>query len=349
MSNTCATLYGDRILELDERPIPNPGKRDVLLLIKSVGICGSDLKYWAYGRCGRFLMESPMVTGHEASGVVVKLGKDVTTLQIGDRVAIEPGIPCRTCDLCKRGRYNLCTDVIFCATPPVDGNLCQFYTHPADFCYNLPDNISFDEGALLEPLSVAVYGCERGLVGLGSTVLVCGAGPVGLLTMMTAKAMGAEKVIITDIDDHRLLFAKRLGADCTLKVPIPVDEKKFAEEVKVQLGCAPDVSIECSGADSSLTIAIYVTKAGGSVVLIGRGSMEPTIPLTYAAVREIDIKGVFRYANSYPKALSLLTSGKIDVKSLISHRFALTQSQQAFETAVNRESKAIKVIITCEN
>ncbi|XP_033118858.1 sorbitol dehydrogenase-like [Anneissia japonica] len=297
MSNICATLHANRVLKLDKRHIPNPGNNEVLLSMKSVGICGSDLKYWAYGKCGRFVMDSPMVIGHEASGVVAKLGEGVTNLKVE----------------------------------------------------RLPDNVSFDEGALLEPLSVAVYGCERGGVGLGSSVLVCGAGPVGLLTMMTAKAMGADIVAITDIDDHRLSVAKSLGADHILKVPMSVEEKQFALQIQSVMGCAPDVTLECSGVDSSLRLALYASQEGGSVVMIGRGSMEPTIPLAYVALREIDIKGVFRYANSYPKALSLITSGKIDVQPLVSHHFTLSQSQEAFETAVDRESKAIKVIISCEN
>ncbi|XP_006811586.1 sorbitol dehydrogenase-like [Saccoglossus kowalevskii] len=345
--NLSVVLHGKDDMRLENKPISPPGPSDVLLQVHSVGICGSDIKYWTHGYCGRFVLESPMVMGHEGSGTVIQIGKNVKDLKIGDRVAIEPGIPCRECQLCKDGRYNICIDVKFCATPPVDGNLCRYYTHPADFCHKLPPNVSLEEGALIEPLSVAVYSCSRGNVGLGSNVLICGAGPVGLLVLLTAKAMGAATVAITDIDEHRLSIAKEKGADCVIMVE-KTDNKQLAERTVDIMGCSPDVVFECSGSDDSLCMGIYACKSGGCVVLIGRGSLEPTIPLVNAAVREIDIKGIFRYANCYAKAISMVSSGALEVSSLISHRFDLTKSLDAFTTANDRNSKAIKVIINCD-
>lgn len=163
----------------------------------AVGICGSDVHYWTHGRIGHFVLGSPMIIGHEAAGIVVGCGKNVNHLMPGDRVAVEPGVPCRQCADCKRGKYNLCKDIIFCATPPCNGNLTRFYTHAADFCHKLPDNVSLEEGALLEPISVAVQACKRAGVTLGSKVLITGAGPIGLVSMMVAKAMGASEVIIS--------------------------------------------------------------------------------------------------------------------------------------------------------
>ena len=191
---------------------------DVLIRMQEVGICGSDVHYWTKGCIGDFVVKAPMVLGHEASGIVHEVGECVTHLKkgistiikneygirscdlfyyTGDRVAIEPGVPCSLCDFCKNGQYNLCGDVFFCATPPDHGNLCRFYTHAADFCYKLPDHVSLEEGALLEPLSVGVHACRRAGVAIGKTVLICGAGPIGLVCLLTAKAMGASSVLIT--------------------------------------------------------------------------------------------------------------------------------------------------------
>ncbi|KAL4239697.1 hypothetical protein ACF0H5_000501 [Mactra antiquata] len=345
--NTAAVLHGPLDVRFENIKIPDLGENDVLLRMGSVGICGSDLKYWKLGKCGRFTIETPMVMGHEAAGTVVKLGTKVKNLKIGDRVAIEPGVPCRMCDLCKTGKYNLCKDIFFCATPPDDGNMCQFYKHPADFCFKLPDNMSLDDGAMLEPLAVAVYSCKRGQVQPGSRVLICGAGPVGILAMQVAKNMGAASVLLTDIDDHRLSTAKTMGADYILKVNTD-DPKLLAEQITTIMGEEPNVSIECSGVDFSFRTAIHATYPGGSIVMVGRGSFDVTIPYTIAATKEVDIKGIFRYANCYPAALAYVSSGVIDVKSLISHHFSVSEVVKAFETASTPQCKAIKVMIHCE-
>ncbi|XP_070568164.1 sorbitol dehydrogenase-like [Ptychodera flava] len=344
--NLSSVIYGAGDMRLENRPIPQPGENEVLLAMQSVGICGSDLKYWSIGRCGRFIVKSPMVIGHEASGTVIQVGDKVKNLQIGDRVAIEPGVSCRMCKICKQGRYNLCPEMKFCATPPVDGLLCRYYVHPADFCFKLPDHMSLEEGAMMEPLAVAVYGCERGNVTLGSNVLICGAGPVGLLTLLTAKSLGAATIAITDIDQNRLDVAMAMGATHGILVE-SIDNKQMAAKIVDIIGCSPDVTLECSGSDVSLVIGIYATTPGGSVILIGRGSMEPKVPMVEAAGKEIDIKGVFRYANCYPKALAMVSSGQIDIKSLVTHRFTLENSEDAFKTASDRSSKSMKVIINC--
>ncbi|XP_077977367.1 sorbitol dehydrogenase-like [Glandiceps talaboti] len=343
--NLSAVVFGDGGIKIETRAIPIPSENEVLLAIHQVGICGSDIKYWSHGKCGRHVMKTPMVIGHEASGIVLQLGQKVKHLQVGDRVAIEPGVPCRLCKICKGGRYNLCPNVMFCATPPVDGNLCRYYVHAADFCFKLPSNLSLEEGAMVEPLAVAVYGCERGSVGLGTNVLICGAGPVGLLVLMTAKSLGAATVAITDIDQNRLAVAMEMGADHTILIDTK-DNRQSAEKIVDIMGCSPDVTIECSGSNDSVSIGIYATSPGGSVILIGRGTLEVQVPLVEAATKEVDIKGVFRYANCYPKAISMLSTGSLDVKPLITHRFTLDQSLDAFKTAIDRTSNAIKVMIS---
>lgn len=344
--NLCAVLRSVGDLRLEEKPVPQPGRGEVLLQMRSVGICGSDVHYWVAGRIGDFVVKAPMVMGHESSGTVAALGEGVTNLQIGDRVAIEPGVPCRTCSFCKAGRYNLCPDMKFCATPPVDGSLARYYVHAADFCYKLPDHVSFDEGALLEPLSVGVHACQRAGVKLGSKVLVCGAGPIGLVCLLTAKASGASQVIITDLEENRLQVAKKLGADHTVKVTSR-DSRAVAEQITKTLGCQADRTIECSGAQPSIATAIYATRSGGVLVLVGLGAPEVNIPIVDAAVREVDIRGIFRYCNCYPTALEMVASGRVDVKPLITHTYKLEESLEAFERAKTMAGGAIKVMIRC--
>lgn len=345
--NIAAVLHGPLDVRFEKLPVPELGQNEVLLSMGSVGICGSDIKYWMTGKCGRFSVDSPMVMGHEAAGTVVRIGAGVKNLKEGDRVAVEPGVPCRTCYLCKTGRYNLCKDVFFCATPPDNGNMCKFYKHPADFCYKLPDHVSLDEGAMLEPLAVAVYSCKRGQVGPGSYVLICGAGPVGILAMMVAKQMGASAILLTDISEHRLSVAKSLGADHVIKVSTN-DPKKLANQIEATMGRQPDVSIECSAVDFSFRTAIYATYPGGNIVMVGRGSFDVTIPYTVAATKEVDIKGIFRYANCYPAALDFVSSGAVNVKPLITHHFPLHEAVEAFETAKSPSSNAMKVMIHCD-
>ncbi|XP_071964107.1 sorbitol dehydrogenase-like [Antedon mediterranea] len=345
--NLSAILKKQGELVLEDTPIPKPGKNEVQIRMQRVGICGSDVHYWTHGRIGHFIVEAPMILGHESSGIVSEVGEGVQHLKTGDRVAIEPGVPCRMCEFCKKGRYNLCHDMVFCATPPVDGSLRRFYTHASDFCYKLPDHVSMEEGALLEPLSVAVHACRRAGVTLGNNVLICGAGPIGLMSMIVAKAMGAAVIAITDIDEGRLNKAKELGVNYTVKVDSR-DGKVMAAKIEEIMGCQPDVTIECSGAEPSVQTSVYATKSGGMVVLVGMGPNEMlSAPLINAGVREVDIRGIFRYANCYPIALSMIASGQVNVKPLITHHFDLEKTMDAFETAKTGAGGAIKVMIHC--
>ncbi|CAG4935936.1 unnamed protein product [Colias eurytheme] len=341
--NLTAVLYKTKDLRLEQTPIPEIKDDEVLLRMDCVGICGSDVHYWQSGSCGHFVLKSPMVMGHEASGVVAKLGKNVKHLQVGDRVAIEPGVPCRYCEFCKTGRYHLCPDIEFCATPPFHGNLTRYYKHAADYCYKLPDHVSMEEGALLEPLSVGIHACRRGGVTAGDVVLVLGAGPIGLVTMLAAKAMGASKILITDILASRLETAKQLGADHTLLVSRDSNEAELVKKVHELLGEHPNISIDASGAQSTVRLALLATKSGGVAVLVGMGSSELTLPLAGAVAREVDIRGIFRYVNEYPIALSLVASGQINVKPLVTHHYSLEETLEAYEVA--KQGLGIKVMI----
>ncbi|XP_023187808.1 sorbitol dehydrogenase isoform X2 [Xiphophorus maculatus] len=322
--NLSAVLYAKGDLRIEHRPISEPGPNEVLLQMHSVGICGSDVHYWQHGQIGDFVLKKPMVLGHEAAGRVVKVGSAVSHLKPGDRVAIEPGVPRDMDEFFKRGQYNLSPTIFFCATPPDHGNLCRYYTHNANFCYKLPDNVTFEEGALIEPLSVGIHACRRAGVTLGSTVLICGA----------------------DLFAERLGVAKELGADFQLTVKKDDGAQQLAKKVEEILGAQPQITIECTGVESCIQTALYATCSGGVVMLVGLGAAMTTVPLVNAAVREVDIRGVFRYCNTWPMAIAMLSSGKVNVKPLVTHRFPLEQAVQAFETT--HQGLGIKVMLKCD-
>ncbi|XP_013412415.1 sorbitol dehydrogenase [Lingula anatina] len=344
-TNLTAVLRTKGDLRLEETDIPQPKKGEVQLAIHSVGICGSDVKYWKDGAIGHFVVKKPMILGHETSGTVSALGEGVTNLKVGDRVAVEPGVPCRVCDLCKEGLYNLCPDVDFCATPPGHGSLRRYYCHAADFCYKLPDHVSQEEGALLEPFSVGLHACRRAGIQPGSSVLISGAGPIGLMSLVSAKAMGASDVCVTDISSARLEFAMAMGATHTLLIEQADRVEDLAVKVKERLGCMPSVTVECSGAESGLQLGIIATRPGGVVAAIGHGLSSVGIPLVLAVAKEIDIRGCFRYCNDYQLALKLVATGQVNIKPLITHRFTLGQTLDAFEMA--KSGKAVKCMIRC--
>ncbi|XP_056644817.1 sorbitol dehydrogenase-like [Diorhabda sublineata] len=343
--NLSAVLYGIKDLRLEQRPIPVPSDNQVLLQMEVVGICGSDVHYYIGGRCGPFIVEKPMVIGHEASGTVVKTGKNVKHLKPGDRVAIEPGVPCRSCQYCKTGSYNLCPDVFFCATPPDDGNLSRYYVHDADFCFKLPENMSLEEGALMEPLSVGVHACKRAGIEFGDVCLITGAGPIGLVTLLAAKAMGAVKVVITDVISKKLEVAKDLGADYTIKIDRNMSEEDIIKKVVELLGQEPNKSFDCTGIESCIRICVAATAAKGCAVLVGMGKVEINLPLSKALAKEVDIRGIFRYANDYPTSIQMVQSGKINVKPLVTHHYTLEETLKAFNTAHTQEGNPIKVLI----
>lgn len=313
-----------------------------------VGICGSDVHILTHGGFGEYKLRQPMVIGHESSGVVIGVGRMVKRLKVGDRVAVEPAIGCKSCKLCKAGRYNLCPEGIYSATPPTHGTLQNYYTHPEDCCFKLPPNVTMEEGALLEPLAVGVHSCRVAGVVLGSNVLVLGAGPIGLVTVMVAKAMGADKVCVLDLVQSKLDWAKQVGADCTLLVKKNDKEEDTVKKIRQLLGVAPDISIECTGAESCVRLGILATELGGVLTLVGIGTTNMNLPITIALVREVEIRSAFRYANDYPAALAMVANGTIDVTKLITHHFDLRESVEAFKTARYGLDGAIKVMIHCQ-
>ncbi|KAH7300418.1 hypothetical protein KP509_24G061700 [Ceratopteris richardii] len=321
---------------------------DVRVKIKAVGICGSDVHYVKKLRNSRVAMKEPMVLGHESSGVICEVGASVTHLRVGDRVALEAGIPCNSCVLCKEGRYNLCKNVRFFGSPPTNGSLTQEVVHPASLCYKLPDNLTFEEGAMCEPLSVGVHACRRAKVEPGRRVLILGAGPIGLIVLLVSRAFGATTVHVTDIDQRRLMAAASLGAEGTLRVSSDMnDMENEVMELKQLIGVPIDVTFDCVGITKTMQTALKVTKSGGKVCLVGMGQDNLTLPLTSSAAREVDVLGIFRYCNTYPLCLDLLQSRKVDVRPLITHRYRLTEDdmKEAFQTTA-MAGDAIKVMFT---
>uniref|UniRef100_K3YIQ8 Enoyl reductase (ER) domain-containing protein n=1 Tax=Setaria italica TaxID=4555 RepID=K3YIQ8_SETIT len=298
-------------------------------------------------RIAHFVVKEPMVIGHECAGVIEEVGAGVKHLSAGDRVALEPGVSCWRCRHCRGGRYNLCEDMKFFATPPVHGSLAHQIVHPADLCFKLPDNVSLEEGAMCEPLSVGVHACRRAGVGPETAVLVMGAGPIGLVALLAARAFGAPRVAIVDVDEHRLSVARSLGADAAVRVsPRPDDVGEEVERIRAALGGAEiDVTLDCAGFSKTVATALGATRPGGKVCLVGMGHNEMTVPLTSAAIREVDVVGVFRYKDTWPLCIEFLRSGKVDVKPLITHRFGFSQREveEAFEVSA-RGRDAIKVM-----
>lgn len=286
-----------------------------------------------------------MVLGHESSGTVLETGSAVTSLKKGDRVAMEPGICCRRCVRCKEGQYNLCFDMAFAATPPYDGTLAKYYVLPEDFCYKLPDNVTTEEGALLEPLAVAVHITRQSNIKYGDSIVVFGAGPVGILCCAVAKALGATKIVSVDINAERLEFVKNfVGASTYVSQKISAEENAANIIKENDLGEGADVAIDASGVEPSIQAAIHVVRKGGSYVQGGMGRDTCTFPIMAACTKELTIRGSFRYSQGdYSTALQLVSSGTVKVKDVISRKVKFEDALQAFEDIKN--GRGIKVLI----
>ncbi|RMY53067.1 hypothetical protein D0865_05445 [Hortaea werneckii] len=315
-------------LNLVDAETPEPGPNECLVHVRATGICGSDVHFWKEGRIGSSIIDRPVGLGHESAGVVVKLGSQCERLKVA----------------CRTGRYNACPEVIFYSSPPVPGTLRRYHAHPEAWLHKLPDNMSFEEGALLEPLSVALAGIERSGLRLGDNLVICGAGPIGMVTLLAAHAAGAGPVVITDLDESRLAMAKKLVPRVrTVQIQKADDAQQSAYLVKSALGAEAKLVIECTGVQSSIHTGIYASQFGGTVFIIGVGKDTQEIPFMNASFREIDIRFQFRYHETYPKAIMLVSEGLIDLKPLVTHRFSLDQGKEAFEAASNPAARAVKV------
>ncbi|EEY68511.1 alcohol dehydrogenase, putative [Phytophthora infestans T30-4] len=294
------------VVKYEDRPVPEiKDPLDVIVNVHFTGICGSDVHYYTHGCIGKYVVDKPMVLGHESAGVVHAVGSPVKSLKVGDEVAMEPGVPCRRCVRCLEGNYNLCPDMAFAATPPYDGTLAKFYRMPEDFCYKLPSNVSMQEGAMLEPTAVAVHFCRLAKVSPGQKVVVFGVGPVGLLTCKVARYVFGATTVVGD------------GAD---------------------------VVIDASGAEPCIQTAIYVARNGGTFTQGGMGKTDITFPIGIMCGKELHVTGSFRYsAGDYQLALDMIASGKLSVKELISETVPFEQAKEAFDNV--KRGNGIKWLI----
>jgi L-iditol 2-dehydrogenase len=320
---------------IEERSVPRPGPAEVVVRVRSVGVCGSDTHYYDHGRIGSFVVEEPLVLGHEASGEVTELGSDVTRLSIGQRVSVEPGVPDLTCEQCLAGRYNLCPDMRFFATPPIDGAFAEYVVVHEAFAHPVPEIISDDAAALLEPLSVGIWACKKARVSAGDRVLITGAGPIGLVSVQAALAFGATEVIVSDVNPARLALAKDLGATEV------VDAR---ETTLSDLPRPPGVLLECSGHAPAISDAIRALDRAGRAVLVGMGGDEVPLPVSVVQERELQLTGTFRYAGTWPTAIALVASGRIDLDRLVTGTYQLDQAEDAL-TAGRRDQRTVKVVI----
>ncbi len=343
-------LHQTHDVRWETREVKAPGPLEARIHIQCIGICGSDLHYYTHGRIGSFVVENPLVLGHEVSGIVEAIGEQVTRLKIGDRVALEPGIPCGRCDYCKRGSYNLCPKMRFMATPPIDGALSEYVIWPEDFIFPIPEHVSLEAAALLEPLAVAVWAVQRGGVSMGDSVVVLGAGPIGCTTLQAAKAAGATIRIAVDLEPFRLEMAKQMGATHTINA----QEEDVLERIRditttldlPRSHAGVDVAFETAGSVATCRMSLAAPRPGGVTVLVGLPP-DPLISLDIvsAASRETQVRGLFRYANCYPESLALVASGAVNLDALVTQNYAFSQTPAALEFAVNDKSSSMKVMI----
>ncbi|TME12686.1 MAG: NAD(P)-dependent alcohol dehydrogenase [Chloroflexi bacterium] len=337
MKNQAAVLYAPHDVRIEERPVPKPGPKEVLIEIKAVGVCGSDVHYYEHGRIGSYVVRQPLILGHEASGIIVDVGEGVNKGRVGERVAIEPGIPDGVCEQCRSGRYNLCPNVRFFGTPPIDGAFTNYVTIPENFAYKLPDQMSDEEGALIEPLSVGLWACRKAMLRGADHVLITGAGPVGVLALKVALALGATQITMTDVSPQRLEMGRKLGATRTVNV---------AETPLANVGVEADVLIECSGNQKALMDGIRSLRPAGKAVAVGMSpGEEVSVPMSFLQNREITLTGTFRYANTYADAIALVATGRIDLKPIITGHYTLEETEQALQATKNDPANIKSIVV----
>ncbi|GBQ09990.1 NAD(P)-dependent alcohol dehydrogenase [Swaminathania salitolerans] len=320
------------------------GPNDVRVAIHTVGICGSDVHYYKHGAIGPFIVREPMVLGHEASGTIVEIGDAVCTLKPGDRVCMEPGIPDPLSRAARLGQYNIDPAVRFWATPPVHGCLTASVVHPAAYTFRLPDTVSFAEAAMVEPLAVGVHACVKARLQPGDVCLVTGAGPIGIVTALSALASGASQVFISDFSAPKLAIAGQYDRI----TPVDLAKEKPADVIAARCGSGwgVDVTFEASGFETAYDDALACTRPGGRLVLVGMPPRKVAFDIVAAQAREISIETVFRYAHVYDRAIALIASGSIDLKPLISATFPFREAVAAFERAAEGRPEDVKLQIT---
>jgi L-iditol 2-dehydrogenase len=314
---SASVLFGDGTIAIQERPVPVPAADEVLVEVSTVGVCGSDMHHYNHRRNGDASNTTPVILGHEVGGRIADVGSTVDPARIGERVAVEPQRPCRVCEYCRSGAYNLCPNMKFFADPPVDGAFVQYLTIPADFAFAIPESVSDRAAALIEPLSVGIAAIQKAGVGVGASVLVAGGGPVGLLTAMVARAFGASTVMVTD---RNLPRRERIAAHGFTAV----DPSDSIEDLDVT------AFVDATGSVSAIQAGVGSVRRGGSVVIVGAVETVP-LPMARIASREITVTGTFRYANTWPIGIHLVASRAVELDDLVTHEFGLEQVEQSLQ------------------
>ncbi|MFT8329967.1 NAD(P)-dependent alcohol dehydrogenase [Bifidobacterium psychraerophilum] len=334
---------------INVREVPDPGKPgpgELLIAPHTVGICGSDLHYYTHGRVGKYIVEQPMILGHEASGTVLEVGEGVTGFAVGDRIAMEPGIPDPSSRASRLGMYNVDPAVRFFATPPIDGCLSDKVIHPAAFTYKLPDNVTYGEGALLEPLAVGMWSATKAHIKPGDIGVVTGSGTIGLMTAASAMAGGCSKVLVSDVSDVKLGLAAQIPG----VVPVDIRKEDLIERVLQETGgWGADRVFEASGNPKSYDNLWKLGAPGNTTVIVGIPA-EGTVPvdITEVQARETQIENIFRYANVYQKAIDLVAAGKINLKPFISKTYSMQESKDAFDRVAEGHPEDVKIQITVD-
>jgi L-iditol 2-dehydrogenase len=318
-SMRASVLTGPQTIELQERPVPQPVADEVLVQVGSVGVCGSDVHYYKHGRIGSMIVDGPLVLGHEVGGTIVAVGGAVDPARIGERVALEPQRPCRRCRQCKTGHLNLCPDMEFFATPPIDGAFCDYVTLPADFAHPVPDSLSDAAVGLLEPLSVGIWANHKGGTTAGSRVFITGAGPIGAVAALSARAKGATDIIVSDPVESRRRRITELASAQAVDPTAGFDPS----------GLEADVFLECSGATAALLDGLKAVRPGGTAVMVGHGDEHISLPVQDIQVREVTLTGIFRYVDTWPTAISLAATGRVDLDALVTAHFGLDEVEAA--------------------
>ena len=315
----------------------------MLVKLEYVGICGSDLHYYESGAIGGYVVKPPFVLGHEPGGIVVKTGKNVRGLKAGDKVALEPGKTCGHCEFCRQGKYNLCPDVVFFATPPVDGVFAEYVAHKADLCFKLPENVSTMEGALIEPLAVGFHAAMQGGARFGQRALVFGAGCIGLVSLLALKALGVSEVYVVDVVASRLQKAEQLGASAVVN---GAEEDVAARLAELTGGEGIDLAIETSGSETAANQAIGAAKKGSVIVFVGYGRTgRTTLSMSLALDKELTFKTVFRYRHIYPLAIRAVAEGRVNLKGVVSHVFGFDELQRAMDLSVSDKERIVKAVV----
>jgi L-iditol 2-dehydrogenase len=342
INNRVAVLQGLSEVSVEDRQMPVPGDYEALIKIEAVGVCGSDVHYYKHGRIGQRQVQYPHVQGHECAGTVIEIGSEVNQLRPGDRVVIEPGVACGTCQFCKEGRYNLCKNMVFISTPPYEGAFAKYISHSERFVHKIPDELDFTTAALAEPLAVGMHVMNRAVVKPDDTVIITGMGPVGLLMVLAARAYGVRNILVSDVEDFRLELAKSIGATHTFNAKNGSTEAQILKEGFTNV----DIFIDTSGNDKVVYDAINVIERGGKLVLVGfpQGE-ESTFNFISLLQKEVDIISIYRYRNVFPSAIKVLEDYSEEAKKIVTHEFSLEEISHAMEQGALFPNETGKVMV----